>query len=352
MINIELLNQIILGNTILNYIYFIAILISGIFIMTILKKIVRMKIIKLNKAKHTEAANFLTEMINKNLYPFLYLVLFYFTINTLVIPETLNRLIKGLNLVAGTILFINATIAFIRIYVIHKLHNIKKDSTKIKIAENILSIVKVFLWIFGTIFILDNFGYKISTLIAGLGFGGIAVALAAQALLRDMFSYFSIFLDKPFEHGDFIVVDSFSGTIEHVGLKTTRLRSTSGEELIFSNNDLTGSRIRNFKKMEKRRVLFNLSVVPSTKQETLELIPGLIKEQIAQTKKTVLDRVHFTKFNNIGYEFEVVYFVLSKDYNIYMDIQQNINIAITKIFAEKNIKLAFPTSGAISSNLL
>ena len=190
---------------------------------------------------------------------------------------------------------------------------------------------------------LDNLGVNVSALIAGLGVGGIAVALAVQNILGDLFASFSIVLDKPFVIGDFIIVDNFMGTIEHIGLKTTRVRSLSGEQLIFSNSDLLKTRIRNFKRMYERRVVFSIGVVYQTSHEKLTKIPPIIKKIIENQEQTRFDRAHFKEYGSYALNFEIVYWIENPDYNIYMDIQQTINLEIFQQFKREDIEFAYPS---------
>ena len=190
---------------------------------------------------------------------------------------------------------------------------------------------------------LDNLGFNISAMIAGLGVTGIVIGLAVQNIMGDLFSSFCIIFDKPFEVGDFIIVGDFMGVVENVGIKTTRLTSLGGEQLVFSNSDLTGSRIRNYKRMAKRRVVFNLSVEYGTEEEKLKNIPSDVKTIIGAIDDTAFDRAHFQRIGDSSLLFEVVYYVLSSDYNKYMDIQQEINLAILSKFRREGINFAFPT---------
>lgn len=199
------------------------------------------------------------------------------------------------------------------------------------------------LWSLVLILLLENAGVDLSALLAGLGIGGIAVALALQNILGDLFCFVAIILDKPFEHGDFIVVGDLRGTVERIGIKTTRVRSLDGEQLVFSNNDLVSSRVRNFKRMQQRRVQFRIGVTYETPVEKLRRIPAMITEIIAQTESTRLDRVHFKDFGDFSLNFEVVYYVLDSEYNHYMDIQQLINVAICERFEVESIEFAYPT---------
>lgn len=205
-------------------------------------------------------------------------------------------------------------------------------------------VARIVLWSIAVLVTLDNLGFNITTLMASLGIGGIAVALAVQNILGDIFSSVSIALDKPFVIGDFIVVDSYMGTVEYVGLKTTRIRSLGGEQIIFSNTELLKNRIRNFKRMQERRVLFEFGIAYETSLENIERIPKMVEEIISSHKlETRFDRAHFKSYGDSALQFEVVYYVLSADYNSYMNVQQAINLALLKRFRHYGIAFAYPT---------
>ncbi len=202
---------------------------------------------------------------------------------------------------------------------------------------------RIALWSFILLLALDNLGINVTALIAGLGVGGIAVALAVQNILGDLFASLSILLDKPFAVGDFLNIDDLRGKVEHVGLKTTRLRSLSGEQLVFSNSDLLQSRIHNYGRMYERRVVFEIGVTYQTPRTKLEIIPTIMREAIEASEGTRFDRSHFKAYGNFSLNFETVYFVLSPDYNHYMDIQQAVNLRIHQRFEEEGIEFAYPT---------
>jgi small-conductance mechanosensitive channel len=204
-------------------------------------------------------------------------------------------------------------------------------------------LIRALLWFVLLLVSLDNFGINITTLIAGLGISGIAVALAVQNILGDLFASFTIVFDKPFVIGDFIIVDDYMGTVEYVGLKTTRVRSLSGEQLIFSNGDLLKSRIRNYKRMQERRVVFTINVTYQTPYDELNNIPQLLKSIIEGQKNVRFDRAHFKEYGTYSLNFEIVYWILNPDYNVYMDIQQAINLSIYRRFQEIGIQFAYPT---------
>ncbi len=190
---------------------------------------------------------------------------------------------------------------------------------------------------------LENLGIHVNTLLAGLGISSLAVALALQNILGDLFASLSIVFDKPFEIGDFIIVDQHLGTVEHVGLRTTRIRSLSGEQLVFSNNDLIKSRIRNYKRMAERRVVFSFGVTYQTPRDTVARIAGMVREIVERQDKVRFDRSNFKEFGAYSLNFETVYWMLDPDYNLYMDTQERINLAMMEAFEREGIEFAFPT---------
>jgi small-conductance mechanosensitive channel len=204
-------------------------------------------------------------------------------------------------------------------------------------------IVNGAIWAFVVLLTLDNLGIDITALVAGLGIGGIAVALAVQNIFGDLFASLSITLDRPFVVGDFLIVGDVLGTVETIGIKSTRLRSLSGEQIVMPNADLLGSRVRNYGRMLERRVVFATSVTYETPLEKLERIPKLIREIIEAQADARFDRSHFAKHGAASLDFETVYYVLSPDYNRYMDLQQAINLRLHRQFASLGIEFAYPT---------
>lgn len=202
---------------------------------------------------------------------------------------------------------------------------------------------RVIVWSVVVLLILDNFGIDVTTLIAGLGVGGIAIGLALQSVLRDTFASLSIILDKPFEAGDFVIIDEFAGTIEEIGLKTTRLRSISGEQLVFGNDDLLSCRIRNFKRMQERRVLFRFALPFETPNDLLARIPCILREILDTVDDARFDRAHFKDIGEYGLEFEVVYYVQTPDYNLMRDLHQQVNLEVHRRFTQEGLRFAYPT---------
>ncbi len=219
----------------------------------------------------------------------------------------------------------------------------KIDPSTVTTVSAIGFVGRLLLWILIMLLLLDNLGFDVTALMAGLGVGGIAVALAVQNILGDLFASLSIVLDKPFAVGDFLIIDEHMGAVENVGLKTTRIRSLSGEQLVFSNTDLLKSRIRNYGRMFERRVVFKFGVTYQTPRVQLKQIPVIVREAIQEQEKVRFDRAHFQAYGDYALNFETVYYVLGPDYNLYMDIQQSIILRIHERFEQEGIQFAYPT---------
>ncbi|MDZ7623451.1 MAG: mechanosensitive ion channel family protein [Ignavibacteriaceae bacterium] len=283
----------------------------------------------------------------KSLIPILYVLAFYLSVKTLTLHPKFERAIDVISVILVTFYIIKMITSAFR-FGLHSYIKIKAEAEedaerRIKQIRGITAIISFFIWVIGFVFLLDNLGFEITTVIAGLGIGGIAIALAAQAILGDLFSYFVIFFDRPFEIGDFIVIGEFKGSIEHIGIKTTRVRSLSGEQLVFGNSDLTSSRIQNFKRMERRRVVFKIGLIYQTSSEKLEEAVEIVKKIIIDHPDVTYDRGHFASFGAFSLDFEFVFFVLSNDYNRYMDIQQDVNFKVYREFEKRGIEFAYPT---------
>jgi small-conductance mechanosensitive channel len=221
--------------------------------------------------------------------------------------------------------------------------NLATDAAAVTTMRAVVFVAQLVVWAVVLLVGLQNLGINVTTLIAGLGVGGIAVALAAQNILGDLFASLSIVIDKPFVVGDAIGVDEYSGTVDRIGLKTTRLRSRSGEQLVFSNADLLKSRIRNYRYLRERRVVFSFGVEYETPLPALETIPDMVREIVEAQEHTRFDRAHFKSLGGSALDFEVVYYVVVPDYGRYMDIQQAINFELMRRFADANIGFAYPT---------
>ncbi len=218
-----------------------------------------------------------------------------------------------------------------------------QDAEAVTTVSALSFVGRLGVWVVVLLLILDNLGVEVTALLTGLGIGGIAVALAVQKTLGDLFASLSIVLDKPFVIGDFLVVGQEKGTVEHVGLKTTRLRSVNGEQLVLGNNDLLNSRIHNFGRMGDRRASFRLGVVYGTPRAALAAIPAWVREIIEAQPDTRHDRSHLIGLGPYSIDFEHVYYLTVPDYATYMDTQQAIHLAILEKFEREGVEFAYPT---------
>lgn len=223
------------------------------------------------------------------------------------------------------------------------------DDAAAVMTMNVVGVtLRIGVWVMAFLLALENLGVDVTALVAGLGIGGIAVALAAQNVLGDLFASLSIVLDRPFVLGDALDIGGFVGTVEEIGLKTTRVRSVSGEQLVFSNADLLESRIRNFGRMYQRRASFEIGVTYGTPREQLEAIPKLIRAAVEEHgDKVRFDRSHMKSFGESAILFETVYHVLEADFSLYMDIQQAIYLRLHREFEERGVEFAYPTRTVI-----
>ena len=281
----------------------------------------------------------------KDLKPFFYSsIALYFSLRSLNLNDTID---KYLGIFIMMVLVFEGIRAAVKIVGYFTYQAIKKDNNdkQAKASVKTLNIfVQVILWSFGSLLILSNAGVNVTSLIAGLGIGGIAVALALQNILGDIFSSFSILIDKPFQTGDYIKVGNDTGTVEKIGIKTTRLKTLDGQTLIISNKELTTARVENFKQMEKRRAVFSLGLVYQTSQEKLELVPKLIKEIVESQAEAELDRCNFKSFASFSLDFEIVFYAKVASYNEYLEVLEKVNLAIFKRFKEAEIEFAYPTN--------
>jgi small-conductance mechanosensitive channel len=211
-------------------------------------------------------------------------------------------------------------------------------------ARGISYLASALLWVLAVLFALSNLGFNVSSMLAGLGIGGVAVALAAQAVLGDLFSAFAIYLDRPFVVGDFIVVGDKQGTVEEIGIKTTRVRSLSGEMLVFANSKLTSADIQNFRQLLERRIVVIVGVPYQTSAEQVRKIPGLLQAAVASAPRARFTRAHLKSFEQTGFSFELVYYVADPDYEVYMEVNQAIHLAILDAFRAEKIAFAMPAT--------
>ena len=342
---LEMMDSQFLGNTVQDYLVFGAIVLGVLVGLPIGKAIILRQLKALSERTANDFDDLLHDLVRRIVGPFVYLsTALYFGTLSLTLPEDLSRVLQGLFVIVLTVK-VAQVLQGITAYGIRKWteQTAKDDPTSGAIIKNMTWLARLMIWAATLLFIFDNLGINVTAFVASLGIGGIAIALAAQSVLGDAFSSFAIFMDKPFEVGDFIIVGDLLGTVEHVGFKTTRIRSLGGEQLIFSNSDLTSSRIKNYKRMRERRVVFSVGVIYQTPVEKVKMIPPMIKRVIEEHHDTRFDRAHFKSFGDFALIYEVVFYVLKPDYNTYMDMQQFINFRLIEEFQKAGIEFAYPT---------
>jgi len=339
----EFLNQTYFGNTVEAYLIALGIFIIGIILIKIFKSIVLYRLKKWSEKTETTLDDLLIKSVEKSIIPLLYFGVFYAAITSLTFTERISKIIEMASLFVATFFIVRFIASSILITLTYFIKKQDRGEEKARQLRGMTVLINLFVWVIGVVFLMDNLGFDISAVVAGLGIGGIAIALAAQTILGDLFSYFVIFFDRPFEVGDFIVVQDKVGTVEYTGIKTTRVRALSGEQLVFSNTDLTNSRIHNFKKMERRRVVFKLGVIYQTTAEQLAQISEFVKGIIEKQPDTLFDRGHFATYGDFSLNFEFVYYIIGSDYVKYMDTQQKINLEVYQEFEKRGLEFAYPT---------
>ncbi|NLT12370.1 MAG: mechanosensitive ion channel family protein [Clostridiaceae bacterium] len=339
----DFFEKVFFGNTVARYAVFLGVLLLSWIVIRVISKFVLKKLSMRKEQKESSALTIIYDSSRKYLVPLSYVVALYFSLQVLTLSaKTVINVRHGI--VAVITIILAVFFSGVAVYVFRKYWEIKHPEPQSNMAARWISgAIKILIWAVAILLFLDNIGVRITALAAGLGVSGIAIAFAAQSILADIFCYFSIAIDRPFDIGDFIIVGAQSGNVEHIGIKTTRVRSLSGEELVFSNVDLTSSRIQNFKTMTRRRIVFRLAVTYDTSANTLKEIPDLIRDIFAEVAQAELARVHFVGFGVSSLDFEIVYFVPSGDFDVYLDLHQKISLLIKERFDQKEISFAFPT---------
>jgi small-conductance mechanosensitive channel len=341
---VEFLEKVYLGNTLWSWSIAVCIFMFVLAVLNIVQRLAIRKLSKLAAATDNQVDDLLVNILKQTKFIALLLASafaasFAITLKPSIVALWQKAVILILIVQGG--LWAGAGISFAVNTAVQR--RIDQDATSATTMTFLGFMARIILWAIVLLLILDNLGINITGLVAGLGIGGIAVALAVQNILGDLFASLSIVLDKPFIIGDFVVVDSLFGTVEHIGLKTTRIRSLGGEQLIFSNNDLLKSRIRNYKRMTERRVVFSFGVVYQTPLSKLKSIKQIVQKIIENAENARFDRVHFKDYGDFSLNFEVVYFVTTPDYTLYMDVQEAINLDLFRRFEEEGIEFAYPT---------
>ena len=336
----EFLDQVYYNNTVREYAIVLGVIVGSILVLSIIKRFVINSLRKLAARTSVTGDDFLVDGLDRFGLPVIQFIVIYWSLNTLDLSTKAERIIEVATSVAVTYFILRFLSAVILLLLESRIRRQSHGEEKIKQLGGLMLIINVIIWVAGLVFLFENLGYNVTTIVAGLGIGGIAIALAAQNILGDLFNYFVIYFDRPFEVGDFIVVDDKAGTVEYLGVKTTRIRSLSGEQIIIGNSNIASARIHNFKRLINRRVVFTINIDYRTPHEKLQTIPGILKSIVEQQKPVLFDRAHFATFGDWSFKFEVVYLVLNPDFNKYMDIQQAINLKVVEELKKNEIYIA------------
>ncbi len=332
----------ILGNTVGGFVMTLGTFIVFLFVFKIFQFVILRRLGLLAKKTKTDIDDTLIEIVKSLHPPFYSFLAFYFAVQFLTLGGTLGKVLDAL-LVVWVVYQVIIAVQILIEYIFVKALKDEEDKSAKGAFGVIKNVIRAVLWMLGILIILSNMGVNITSVIAGLGIGGVAIAFAFQNILEDLFSSFAILFDKPFKVGDFIIVGEYMGVVQKIGIKTTRLKALGGEEIVISNRELTSARVQNFKKMEERRIGFNFGVTYETPTEKLKSIPGMVKDIISSIEKARFDRSHFSQFDNSALTFETVYYVTTSDYAVYRDVQQEINLLIKESFEKDGIDMAYPT---------
>lgn len=344
--------QIYWGNTVRSYFIAAAGILVAWIVIRIVKKIFVTQVEKFVKRTNSRFDDLFTNLIEKFAIPWLYIFANYSIIQQLYLHPRLDRVLDGAMAFVTMYFAVRLINYMMQVLLSGYMRRRGESEQRIRHLSGMLIVVKGFVWVIGLLTLARNFGFDVSTLLASLGVGGIAIALASQAILGDLFSYLVIFFDKPFEIGDFVILGPDTlGTIEYIGIKTTRIRSLSGEQLIISNTNMTNSTIRNYKRMERRRIVFKVGVVYQTKYELLQKIPGMLKSIVLELENITFDRAHLQEYASYCINFEVVYYLNSPDYNQFMDAQQKVFFRIHEEFSKLGIQFAIPVQTVFIGDL-
>lgn len=338
------MERILLGNSLTTWLVALGTVVAVLMLVALVKWFILHRLSVLTRRTETVFDDSLIEMVRRTRLALLLFPALYLGSQSLTLPEKATDILEGVAALALLIQVGFWGVALLEFWIGHyKRRTLETDAASATTLGAMSFVGKLVLWSVVLLMALDNLGIEVTALVAGLGVGGIAVALAVQSILGDLFASLSIVIDKPFVLGDFIVVDQYVGTVEHIGLKTTRIRSLGGEQIVFANSDLLGTRVRNYKRMRERRIVFTFGVVYQTPAEKLERIPGMVREIVEQREHARFDRAHFIEFGDSAYTYEVVYWMLNPDFALYRDTQQEINLELVRAFAREGIEFAYPT---------
>jgi len=332
------------GNLLVTWIIAAGLFVLASVVFFLLRRIACSRLSRLQPAHGRESLDVTVHLVRKTRGWFLLLMSLFVSSRLLELPESFDDFTITVAIIALVVqLGIWMSAALVRVIELKREEELEDNPAAVAAIDISSFLLQVAIWSVVLLLVLDNVGVNVTGLVAGLGVGGIAVALAAQNILGDLFASLSIVLDKPFVVGDFLNIGEFNGTVEKVGIKTTRMRSLSGEQLIFSNNDLLSSRIRNYGRMHVRRVVFSIGVTYQTRSEQLRKLPEMLQTAVEAQENTRFDRAHFKTYGDFALLFETVYYVTTGDYTTYMDVQQAVNLRLFEDMEAAGIEFAYPT---------
>jgi small-conductance mechanosensitive channel len=334
------------GNSVKEYIIAIVVFVLAVIVFRIVKYEAVKKLRSVAERTQAEVDDLLIKVVDKIRWPFYVFFAASIALNFIQVHNLVNIFFTYATPIVVVFIIVTSLQQFVD-YGIRKLANEKEQETETSVVNVLGRILRGALWALAFVYIISLFGYDITTVVASFGVIGIALAFGLQHILSDIFASFSIFFDKPFEVGDFIIVGDNLGVVKKVGIKSTRIQSLWGQEVVIPNKELTSARINNYKKMERRRVQFSFGVVYDTSAEKLEKVLEITKEIVDKIELAEMDRVHFKEYGDYSLNFEVVYYVNIPEYNTYMDIQQEINLLLKKRFEKEGISFAYPTQTVI-----
>jgi small-conductance mechanosensitive channel len=341
------LKTVFLGNTLGDYLLSVILIAAGILAIWILDKTVVRGLKRLAQRTASTLDDYFFDTAEKFFLPALYVVAVYLGLKHLALSPGLVKGLRALVVILVAVQgvrFISGVVRrLLERHMRHRAGSEEEAELEMRSVRGILVFVNIVGWIMASILVMDNLGIKVSTFVAGLGIGGIAIALAAQAVLGDLFSYFVIFFDRPFQVGHSIKVGNFQGEVESIGIKTTRIRSLTGEIIVMSNKYLTDNQVQNYRLLQRRRALATFDLDYATPDAKLREIPALIQAIVSGLPNATLERAHLRSFEESGLRFEVVFFVEVSEYGVYMDHVQEFNLKVKQALESRGIAFAVPT---------
>ena len=333
---------VVLGNTLGEYTLALAVFLLALAVFALVQFFVLSWFAVIAKKTETDLDDAILKMIRSFRPPFYLFLAFWVALRFITLHGVADSIVTAI-LVVWMVYQVVIVVGILVEDVVFR-HLVKdKDETTKSALHLIANLARGVIWVLGILLIMSNFGIDVTSLMAGAGIAGIAVAVALQGILSDLFSSFSLYFDKPFRVGDYITTKDTSGTVKHIGIKSTRLHALSGEEVVLSNQALTAAKIQNYGIMEERRASFTFGILYETKAEQVRAIPSMVKEIVDSVDIARFERAHFKKFNDSSLDFEVVYYVTDSDYSLFMDVQQAINIKLFERLEKEGIAFAYPT---------